>query len=127
MVNIDTVGYYLSNYREIIVKGLIGSPLDLKDMQAKWSSCVELLDSVQKKEILDGKNKLDEMRKNRLTLFRRKIIRKFGLLPFQQKLLSFFIRRKHARIGGKIYKNVIEASLQTDYLLLSDARERKNK
>ena len=125
-VNIDTVGYYLSNYREIIDKGLIGSPLDLKAMMLQWLSGVEALDDSVRKEISNGKLILDKMRVSWVVLLRRKLIRQFGLLPFQHKLLSFLIKRKHVTGGRKSYQNVIEASTETDYLLRCNASDRIN-
>ena len=116
-VSLDIVGYYLLNYREILDKGLAGSPLNLTAMKAQWLNGVEALDSCLRHEISKGKLQLDKMQVGRLVLLRRKIIRKFGLLSLQHQLLSFFKKRRYAGGGGKLYQDVIAASTETDYLL----------
>lgn len=116
-INIDMVGYFLSNYREIIWKELLGSPMDLELMYELWSKGVRSLPLTQQNEVEIGKRTLDSMRGNAFSLLRYKLTRRFGLFSIRDFILALVSKKKHLRAGGVIYHDVIEAAKSTDHFL----------
>lgn len=116
-VHIDMVGYFLSNYRELIIKELIGSPMNLKSMYGLWFKGLEALPLSQRKEIEEGKVILDNMRVGSIRLLRYKLMRRYGLFAVRDYILALISRKKHISRGGKVYNNVLEAAQATDHFL----------
>jgi glycosyltransferase involved in cell wall biosynthesis len=116
-IKIDVVGYYLSNYRELIHKELIGSPMNLKPMYELWFRGLESLPKAEQEGITTGKIFLDEMRINSITLLRYKLTRSLGLFPLRNYVLALLAKRKHIRMGGATYSDALDAAQATDHHL----------
>ena len=116
-IHIDIIGYFLSNYRELIIKEMIGSPMNLKTMYECWYEGVKVLPLSQRDEIEKGKILLDKMRPPPLTILRRKLIRRLGLLPFRDYILAYLSKKNHISKGGKVYRNALKAVQETNHFL----------
>ncbi|WP_197484354.1 glycosyltransferase family A protein [Halioglobus sp. HI00S01] len=115
--HIDTVGYCLSLYREIMVKEFHGSGLDTKDMKAEWHHYVGTLDSESRQRIDHGVEVLAARRKKNTLV--RKVLFKLGLFEKSRDVY----REARIRIGNATgrpqlrYENVVNAVAGTDSYL----------
>jgi len=116
-IQIEMVGYFLSNYRELITKELLGSPMNLKPMYQCWFEGVKSLPLSQQEEINRGKVLLDQMRVNSVTVLRYKLTRSLGLLPLRDYILGVISRKRHLQLGGEVYCDALEAAQATDHFL----------
>jgi len=116
--NIDTVGYCLSIYREILVKELFGSILDTKQMKLEWHQYVSTLDQSTRDSIDEGMKLLAEREKKNTLL--RKTLNQLGIFD-KAKVLYRKGKANINRISGKTttYKNVMDAVASTDHYIAS--------
>lgn len=116
-INIDMAGYFLSNYRELIVKESLGSPMDLQSLYQIWYQAVEKLPSSQQIEIKKNMTIINKMRLTPINIFKQKILRKLGLNNLRDYLRAVQSKFNHKHSGGMVYGNVIEAANATDYFI----------
>lgn len=111
---IDTVGYFLSNYKEFIDKELLGSPLDLRPLYLTWRDALAKLPFSQQMAIREGVQIIDKMRPSAFLRMKRKMIRRCHLDSLRNRLREFtnwLAPQDKERVA---YANVIEAAVSTD-------------
>ena len=112
------VGYYVSNYLEIMDKEKMGSGMDLSALYSLWFEGVGRLspeEQAQTRKILEG---YQGQKASWIPL--RRWVRQMGLAP-QYSVAVGKIRNLRQRMGGKpVYDNVFEAATLTDHLQSGD-------
>ncbi len=117
-VSLNVAAYFLENYREIIFKELLGSPMNTKQMYKTLDEKVLGLSPCEQEEIRSGMLVLDKMRATQLNALRFKLTRSLGLHRFKRSFDSISARRNHKHDGGVIYSNVLQAATITDDYLV---------
>jgi hypothetical protein len=117
-VSLNVAAYFLENYREIIFKELLGSPMNTKQMYKTLDEKVLGLSPCEQEEIRSGMLVLDKMRATQLNALRFKLTRSLGLQRFKRSFDSISARRNHKHDGGVIYSNVLQAATITDDYLV---------
>lgn len=123
-LEVDIVGYYLSNYSEFIIKESMGSPMNLRSLYKLWHLAVAALPIAQRNEIKRGMEILDQRRPSSFNIAKQKMLRKSGLNTLRDYLRAVQTRYRHQRGGGVLYANIFEAVRVTDYLLRQYIRTR---
>jgi hypothetical protein len=108
------VGYYVSNYLEIMDKEKMGSGMNLVNLYALWEEGLSRLpedQQVQVRKILKG---FQDKRASFIAL--RKWVRKVGLAPYYSWVVGKIRNIKQRLSGQPVYASVFEAAIKTDYL-----------
>ncbi len=114
-VELDMVGYYMFNYREIMLKERLGSPMDIGALYAQWREGVGKLPTEQQSEIKHHQKELDPKRSSFIGL--RRLVVQMDLDPLYRSIVGK-IRKVCQKLAGKpVYANVFDAARQTDYML----------
>ena len=113
-VSLNVVGYFLENYREIIYKELLGSPMNTKHMYETFDEKVLTLSPCEQDEIKNGMSVLEKMKATQLNVFRYKLTHSLGLQSLKRSFDSVRARRNHKRDGGIFYSDVLQAATITD-------------
>lgn len=111
---IDTVGYFLSNYRELIDKELLGSPLDLKPLYCMLRAALLDLPTDQQNAIREGVQTIEGVRPSSFHRVKQKMIRRWHLDGPRNRVRELMSRHEHKAKGGSLYANVGEAARATD-------------
>lgn len=112
---INIVGYFLSIYREFLLKEEFGTPLNLQEMYSIWHQEVANLTNEQQKAINEGVVILDKMHPRFIWL--RKSLVKYDCLHYFENAMNFCRRIKRFVKRETVYANVLEAARGTDFLL----------
>jgi hypothetical protein len=106
MPAIDPVGYLLINYRELQLKGELGSRLDIDGMRRAILSAAAALGPAGREAFAEGREIIDarETRAYRL----RNLLAKGGWLPVAKKLAAAV--GLYDRQSGPRYRDVLEAA-----------------
>ena len=111
-IALDTMGYFLCNYREFLQMERLGSQRDLAALYAQWWAAVANLPDEEQARIKSG---VEEMKKQRQSLIPlRRLIVRMGLhAPIH--VLRDYVRRIGRMIsGGPIYLDALDAAKRTD-------------
>jgi hypothetical protein len=111
----DTKGYYLSLYRDLIIKELLGSPMDTIAMRDVWRESLarESIDVQQQVQLSLELLKKDDVKLRSL----RKFLYQTKLFPMVRSQLELFRRFLRSVRGEERYDSVLEAVANTDDLL----------
>jgi glycosyltransferase involved in cell wall biosynthesis len=114
-VDLDLVGYFMCNYRELLLMEKLGSQVNVRALYAEWWKGIQMLTSNQQKLIKEHVNVLENQRAS-FTSLRRLSVR-FGLAPLYHSIVCA-MRYIRQRLAGKpVYADVLEAAMHTDYIL----------
>ena len=120
--SIDLHGYYLSLYREILVKEFHGTQLDTKKLRSVWSEHVALLAPSDQK-VIEERKKLLQDRESRNNNSLRKILTSWNLTPTVKSMVARGRAIKKRFQGDKAYQNVLEAVANTDHYILDNTEQ----
>jgi hypothetical protein len=114
-VSIDLVGYFMCNYRELLIMQMLGTQVNVRALYAQWWESIQILTPEQQKTIKEYVNELEQKLASLKGL--RRLAVRLGLDPIYHSVLSPIRRIRHRLAGKPVYANVLDAAMQTDYLL----------
>jgi len=114
-IQLDWVGYYISNYLEFIQKEQLGSGMDLVKLKSLWSEGVSKLSIEQQEEVYRLVKEL-ESRKPRWIKLRR-LVRQMGWTPIYSRLVGKKRWFSQKMVGKPVYDTIFEAATKTDNIL----------
>ena len=121
-VSLDIVGYFMSNYRELLIMERLGSQVDLGGLYAQWWEGIKTLTPEQQKRIEEYVHELQRQHAS-FPVLRRLAVR-WGLNQLYHSVVAALRHLRHRLAGKPVYANVLEAARQTDHLL-TDAVDRE--
>lgn len=117
-VTLDLVGYYMCNYRELLHMQRLGSLRNVRALYAQWWESVRRLTREQQNQIKAHVNELEKQRAPFTDL--RRLVVWLGLDSFYHSIVDAIRQIRHRLAGKPVYVNVLEAAMQTDYMISSD-------
>lgn len=115
---LDLIGYFMCNYRELMYSQRLGSLRDVDALYAQWWDGVRMLSSEQQKQIKEYVNELEEQRVSFIGL--RRLTVRVGLDPLYHSVVRGVRHIRHRLAKKPVYSDVLEAAMQTDYMISSD-------
>jgi len=114
-MDFDPCGYYLSNYREFLLKEQLGSPLDLAAQYRFWERGVAALPAGEQGEVRRGLADLQKIRPRLRKL--RVLARAKGWDAYYHELFAVLRRLRAVLKGRPRYDSVLVAARETDHYL----------
>lgn len=117
-IKLSLVGYFMCNYRELLLMERLGSQRDVRALYAQWWEGIRMLTSEQQELIKEYVNELEKQRVSFAGLRRLSVRLKLDSLYHSGIGVMRYFR--HIFNRKPVYANVLEAAKKTDYMILSD-------
>jgi len=114
-ISLDLVGYFMCNYRELMIMERLGSQVDVRALYAQWSEGIQMLTTEQQKQIEVFVSELERERSSFTSL--RRLAVKLGFDRHYHAIVGGIRHIRRLFTGKPVYPNVLDAARQTDYML----------